>query len=412
MDIILLTIGYPYPNRDVFVKNEIEIISKKFNTVWIIPVLEGVIFPKLNYIENIDYLPENVKICKIEYSLKDKIFLNTKIAKQSLYNIKFDIKSILKLLRNTFHANIVYNNLVNLIKNNNLDMGNTILYSYWFHFNALAISCIEENTLKVCRAHGYDLYKEISHQPYKNYIIENINYIYACSHRGKDYIQNEYGTNKVKTSYLGTFDKLLKNNLPNKNSIINIVSCSRVVDIKRIDKIIDALTLIENYNIKWTHIGNGPLMDDIVNYADRKLNNKNNISYEFLGNMSNEEVIKYYTNNNINIFLNVSYSEGLPVSIMEATSFGIPIIATDVGGTKEIVKNYVNGYLLDREFENNELSSYICKIIDMSEEEYKKICTNSRKIWEEKFNAEKNYNQFFEELISKMKILQQANTIN
>ena len=39
----------------------------------------------------------------------------------------------------------------------------------------------------------------------------------------------------------------------------------------------------------------------------------------------------------IDLFINTSSSEGVPVSIMEALSVGIPIIATDVGGTKEIV---------------------------------------------------------------------------
>ena len=39
----------------------------------------------------------------------------------------------------------------------------------------------------------------------------------------------------------------------------------------------------------------------------------------------------------IDIFINVSSSEGLPVAIMEAISFDIPIIATNVGGTSEIV---------------------------------------------------------------------------
>ncbi|MFR4320263.1 MAG: glycosyltransferase [Blautia massiliensis (ex Durand et al. 2017)] len=44
--------------------------------------------------------------------------------------------------------------------------------------------------------------------------------------------------------------------------------------------------------------------------------------------------------------MNVSSSEGIPVSIMEATSFGIPGIATDAGGTKEIIRDKENGVLL------------------------------------------------------------------
>jgi glycosyltransferase involved in cell wall biosynthesis len=47
----------------------------------------------------------------------------------------------------------------------------------------------------------------------------------------------------------------------------------------------------------------------------------------------------------VDVFINISMSEGVPVSIMEAQSFGLPVIATDVGGTKEIM-TATNGILL------------------------------------------------------------------
>lgn len=46
------------------------------------------------------------------------------------------------------------------------------------------------------------------------------------------------------------------------------------------------------------------------------------------------------------IFVNPSYSEGLPTSVMEAASVGLPIIATDVGGTREIIRNMESGILI------------------------------------------------------------------
>jgi glycosyltransferase involved in cell wall biosynthesis len=46
------------------------------------------------------------------------------------------------------------------------------------------------------------------------------------------------------------------------------------------------------------------------------------------------------------IFVNPSYSEGLPTSVMEAASVGLPIIATDVGGTKEIIKHGKSGFVI------------------------------------------------------------------
>lgn len=43
--------------------------------------------------------------------------------------------------------------------------------------------------------------------------------------------------------------------------------------------------------------------------------------------------------------MNLSTSEGVPVSIMEVQSYGIPVIATNVGGTGEIIDKD-NGILL------------------------------------------------------------------
>lgn len=49
---------------------------------------------------------------------------------------------------------------------------------------------------------------------------------------------------------------------------------------------------------------------------------------------------------NSDIFILPSYNEGLPISILEAMSYKIPVIATDVGGISEVVHHEVNGFLI------------------------------------------------------------------
>jgi len=46
------------------------------------------------------------------------------------------------------------------------------------------------------------------------------------------------------------------------------------------------------------------------------------------------------------IFVLPSYNEGLPVSILEAMSWGLPVITTAVGGIPELIKDHVNGFLI------------------------------------------------------------------
>lgn len=48
-----------------------------------------------------------------------------------------------------------------------------------------------------------------------------------------------------------------------------------------------------------------------------------------------------------NLFILPSYNEGLPISILEAMSYGMPIISTPVGGILEVVKNGKNGIIVE-----------------------------------------------------------------
>ena len=62
--------------------------------------------------------------------------------------------------------------------------------------------------------------------------------------------------------------------------------------------------------------------------------------------------MNYYNTYEIDLFVNLSTIEGVPVSIMEAQSSGIPVLATDVGSSKEIVDDD-NGFLIPKDFEMN-----------------------------------------------------------
>ena len=100
-----------------------------------------------------------------------------------------------------------------------------------------------------------------------------------------------------------------------------------------------------------------------------------------------------YNEHFIDLFVNVSESEGLPVSIMEAMATGIPVIATDVGGTAEIV-NSDNGFLIPKDFTEEQLKEIIIRFNNLSFVERAKLRENAYLTWNEKFNSEKNYQKF------------------
>ena len=66
---------------------------------------------------------------------------------------------------------------------------------------------------------------------------------------------------------------------------------------------------------------------------------------EYLGWVDNEK--KSAAFNKSDVFILPSYTEGLPISILEAMSYGKAIIATDVGGVSEIVRENENGILIE-----------------------------------------------------------------
>jgi len=397
MDIILFTKGYPYSQRDVFVRNEISALSEGFNHVYIFPLMEGKIWPSNNYNYERDQLPDNVSI----YSLKSTLFsifrINKNLIKETLKLISFNLKKNIYLIRWYFHANVILNNLKVFEKSNKIIKSDTILYSYWFHDTATAIACADKDySNKITRAHGYDVYEEVSIQFFKRFISNNISMIYVCSKQGANYIRNKYHIENCEVMYLGTFD-FFQGKMPFKTMEFNILSCSRIVNIKRLDKIIDVLGLLK-IKAKWTHIGDYTHAKDICDYAEKVLGKKNNITYEFLGVMDNNDIMKYLQKVNTNLFINLSDSEGIPVAIMEAMSFSIPTIATDVGGVSEIIKDGINGFLVKKETELEGIASYIEKINDMPIDQYSKICENARETWKLKLSIINNMDKFIKEI--------------
>lgn len=124
----------------------------------------------------------------------------------------------------------------------------------------------------------------------------------------------------------------------------------------------------------------------------------NNISVEFKGNIKNSDLMRIYVNNQFDLFVNVSISEGIPVSIMEALSFGIPCVATNVGGTNEIVTHGYNGWLLDENFRKEELENIIRAYWNLNNEQILKLRDCAYSSWKNKYDAEKNYSIFINKL--------------
>jgi len=279
---------------------------------------------------------------------------------------------------------------------------NIIIYSYWLFVTARTGVLLKEhfegsksNVRLVSRAHGYDVYpyrNKLGYLPLREVLLGKADRIYPCSDDSCRYLTEKYPTykNKIHTAYLGTPDFGV-NNAP--ADCFHIVSCSKTIPLKRVDRIISSLALMKDSGVKlkWTHIGGGEQLDVLKKAALASLEF---METNFTGMLPNRKVYEYYKENQVSVFVNVSVSEGLPVSIMEAASFGIPAVASNVGGTAEIVSDYNTGRLLPSDFSDNDLSNVILYFAGLTSKEYSFYRNNARLCWEEKFSAEKNYSCF------------------
>lgn len=274
---------------------------------------------------------------------------------------------------------------------------NFLFYSYWMHIHAYAAARLKkifEGSVFITRCHRYDLY-EYNYIPMRHFIFENVDRVFCISEDGQNYLHEKYPflKNKTSISRLGTIDHGKGLQLSGKGCYV-IVSCSWLVQVKRVDLIISALSCITDLPIKWVHFGGGELFTDI----ERKAHNlPKNIQPVLMGNVSNSYILDFYKNNDVRSFVNVSSSEGIPVSIMEAMSYGIPIIATDVGGVAEIV-GQDNPLLLEKDFSIEELVDKIRWICSVEKSEYIDLRNDTRHKWEINCDAELLYKQFSEEL--------------
>lgn len=122
-----------------------------------------------------------------------------------------------------------------------------------------------------------------------------------------------------------------------------ITFVGRLIYAKGVQDLISAFSKIKDTapEIKLLIVGEGPYRANLENLA-RQTDCASSIL--FLGQKNQDEVIDALSATDI--FVNPSYSEGLGISVLEAASIGLPIIATDVGGTGEIIAEQETGILV------------------------------------------------------------------
>jgi N-acetyl sugar amidotransferase len=355
-------------SKSSFIYNEIIQLSKEFEKVNIVLQTSD---------ENDFFYPDNVSVHLVNYDHYKTSLILKKYLLQYLRILFIDIiksrKHILKLnihklnasrLLRIFYISDCINDLTSIRKND-------LFYTFWFDDWASSLALLKkQNKINnfFSLAHGFDLYEErtavTNRIAFRWFQLKHAQAVYSVSKTGATYLKLKYPhyAEKIKISYLQT--SFSGKNIAIQNPI-HLLTCANFSKVKRIELILEILQKFTQ-PVVWYYIGNYNANSNywksfLSKIQDIKNQNKL-VEIKIIGELTNEQVFNFYTKTPLSALISVSESEGLPVSMMEALSFGVPIIATAVGGCPEIV-NSKTGMLIPKNFNAKNVATEIVEFI-------------------------------------------------
>jgi glycosyltransferase involved in cell wall biosynthesis len=133
----------------------------------------------------------------------------------------------------------------------------------------------------------------------------------------------------------------------NSNNVILFVG--RLVEVKGCEYLLKGFkdVLARRKDVELIIVGNGPLEAELKAMA-RELHIDDRVRFE--GFVEHRKVIDYYSLSDIVVFTSIldshGFNEGLPLVLLETMATGKPIIATDIAGAREVIKDGWNGVLV------------------------------------------------------------------
>lgn len=394
--IYLYTSRFPYGQiSESFLAVELVIASQLGKKVTIIPTQDSV---------EKRQIPENVSVdralCRMGLWLRIKAVLSVVLPGRlslwkALGDVEFSWKYLSDAVKYLYGAHLVYEDM----KQKTALEERSVFYSYWLSYAPLAFSEYHQKHPHtqhrfISRGHGSDVYSTSVgvYYPLREFVLQGIDQVYVVSEYGKRFLQQKYPefSDKIKLSRLGvirpnvTFQKAMK-------EARCVVSCASVIGLKRIDLLHSSLMAYVDATdtmIEWHHFGGGELYEELKKKCEQITSPR--LKCVLHGMVDNEVIMDFYANHQVDCLISVSSTEGIPVSMMEAISFGIPVLSTDVGGCKEIVTTQT-GLLISKDFSQEEFDDSLTTILN----NLPQLSKTAEEFYDENYNAEKNYTEFF-----------------
>lgn len=353
MKLYYFTESFPFGLGETWKLNELNVLVNEFDEIHVVPLYH------LNNLDHPKKLPTQIIVhqpllgiaikrltWKSIFIIFDKnifYYLSDFFLKQLFFNKKKTIKWLITIIR--IKRLLQHPFIKELIKENN---PNYFYYFFWGIGSADVVPFINKKLKKkiIVRMHRFDLFEnEVGNYiPFRKSLIKHASLIAPSSKIGETHLKSLYPrfSEKIKVKMLGVCG--IGKSVQLHDGIFRIITVSYISPVKRLNILAKAL-LNFNGKIEWTHLGDGPLRIELEVLIQQL---PSNVKVNLKGMVESTKVLDILINQPYDLFLNISESEGIPFSIMEALSSGIPIMATNVGGTSEIIDDTV-GKLLPKE---------------------------------------------------------------
>jgi glycosyltransferase involved in cell wall biosynthesis len=247
---------------------------------------------------------------------------------------------------------LVIEQINKVIKERSID----ILHTHDFRSNLYGLICAKKMKLPlVSTCHGWisNNFKGKIYTGIDKYLLRYHDHVIVVSEVMKehlikirlksdriDVINNALDVSEYTISRNGKFKNELKIS-PDHKVIANI---GRLSPEKRQDNFLKAAKYLDGINKKliFLIIGVGPEEEKL-----KKLANDLGISKKVIFTGYRNDMVDIY--NGVDLVVQSSRTEGMPNIVLESLIMGVPVIATEVGGTAQIIKNYESGILIEPE---------------------------------------------------------------
>ncbi len=405
--LFLITNSFPLGTGEEFIVNEIEHLSSSFRRVIVVAtqVRSGDIPTRP--------IPGNVEVITVggprptgRHAMRSAIRGLGRLPRQSWNReVLADPRRLGLEAMFEDHARDIEASLLARLPALDLHPGSrAVIYSYWF-LDTARVAMLLAGDLNargvtvhrlVSRAHGYDLYPERSaygYLPERPLLLGAFDAVCPVSDQGARALRRAWPqfADRIVTQHLGTTDP--KGMAECRRKPFHIISCAYLVSVKRMTRMPAILAELRRRGVdaRWTHIGDGP-QSETVREAVRANGVTDQVT--LVGNVPHHSILQLERELHPSCLINLSSSEGLPVSMMEAASLGIPIVASDVGGVAEIVTDRVNGRLIEPDFTDDRAVDALQWLAGESDESYQAACQASRQIWESGYDQAVVYPRF------------------